>query len=200
MTMNMKRASVSEIAAQLAEDPKAGQEVEAEIRKSQLVTALTGFRLRKGISQKEIAERMPCDPSKVSKMESGNDGHLRWADVLDYVRSLGVTMSVCLEDSSLPATTRIKQHVFRIHDLLQELVEIARQLQGEGDIQEKIDHFYGEVLFNFLVRFGRGYQDLQSVIRIPAMEKPALPPAEVEVVEEGGGTEKAAERDLVDRR
>jgi transcriptional regulator with XRE-family HTH domain len=198
--MNTKRTSVSEVAARLADDPKAGQEVEAEIRKSQLVTALIGLRLRKGMSQKEVAERMGWDPSKVSRMESGGDGYLRWADVLNYVRALGVTMSVCMEDSSLPAATRIKQHVFRIRDLLQELVEIARQLQGEVDIQEKIDQFYGEVLFNFLVRFDRGYQDLQSVIQIPPMEKPALPAAEAKVVEEGDKAERGAEQELVGTR
>ena len=197
--MSKKIMSISEAAGRLAGDPETSKEVEEEVRNSRLVTALMALRTRKGMSQKQVADAMGCDPSKISKMESGNDLNLRWGDVLAYVRSLGINMSLCLDDSTLPAAVRIKQCVMQIHDLLQSLVEIAKQVKGEAAITDKIHQFYGEVLLNFLLRFDSGYQDLLSVIRISDSEKPSLPAERHEAV----GAERSSahtDRGLVEAR
>ena len=65
-----------------------------------------------------------------------------------------------VDDPNLPAAERIKHHVLATHALLEELQVLAQQM-GEGDaITEKIKKFYGDVLFNFAIRFADCYSKL----------------------------------------
>ena len=61
------------------------------------------------------------------------------------------------DDTELPAASRIKQCVFRIHDLMESLVDLAKEVDDDTDITDKIHQFYGEVLLNFLSRFEDSY-------------------------------------------
>lgn len=163
--MSKEFESVSEAAAHLAGDPDVKERVEREISRSQIVKILLNLRAHKGITQKEIAERMACDPSKISKLESGNDLNLKWGDIVRYLSALGAGVSVMIEDESLPAASRIKQHVFRIRDLLEELAELAKEVGDDTNITDKIHQFYGEVLMNFLARFRDSYEKLDTIVR-----------------------------------
>ena len=172
--MSKIHESVSDAAAFLADDPKVKAEVEHETVRSSLVTALLHMRVQKGYTQKQIAEAMHCDPSKISKMESGNDASLKWIDIAGYLSAVGVRMNILFEDSQLPAADRIKQHVFMIHDLLERLADLAKEVDDDTGITDKIHQFYGEVLFNFLARFGDSYAKLSSVLQIPEAEACAM--------------------------
>ena len=74
--MNTKYQSVSEAAAFLADASDVKDKVDLEIARSTLVTALIQMRLEKGLTQKDIADALHCDPSKISKLEAGFN-HLR---------------------------------------------------------------------------------------------------------------------------
>ena len=76
------------------------------------------------------------------------------------MRALGVNLSLLVDDPSLPAAERIKHHVLNAHALLEQLRVLAQQM-GEGEaITAKIKEFYGEVLFNFMLRFCSSYARL----------------------------------------
>ncbi len=152
--MNKRPESVAETAAYLADDEKIKEQVEQEIACSKMVTWLVQLRIQKKVTQKQIAEYIKCDPSKISKIEAGNDFQLKWMDIVGYLFALGVRPSILVEDTSLPAASRIKQHVFAIHTLLEELANLAEEVGDDTRIVDKIHQFYGEVLFNFLAKFG----------------------------------------------
>jgi transcriptional regulator with XRE-family HTH domain len=154
----------------LAEDDQVKRAVEQEIQRGALVTALVSLRIQKGKSQKQVAESMKCDPSKVSRLEGGDDDNLSWLDVVGYVNALGLEMNILLDDKSLPAAGRIKQSVFIIDAQLKKLTAIAKQAGDDKELVEKIHKFYAEVLFNFLKRFGSNYKELSSMIRISLPE------------------------------
>lgn len=105
------------------------------------------------MTQEQVAKAMNCDPSKISRMEAGNDAALRWADIVGYLQALNVTLSMVFDDPHLPASARIKQCVFKIHDDLEHLAALAKQVGGQDDIAKKIRQFYGDVLMNFLARY-----------------------------------------------
>ena len=134
--------------------------MDEEICCSQLVNTLLQLRIEKGISQKELAKRIGCDPSKISRIEAGKDLQLRMGDVMQYLSALNVKMNMVFEDTSLPVAEQIKQHVFLIHEKLEELVKLAKQVDGDKIIINKIHVFCSEVLFNFLSRFGDSYKKL----------------------------------------
>ena len=163
---DLRYTSVGDAAAALAGDEKVKQQVDEEIRCSQLVNNLLQLRIEKGISQKELAKRIGCDPSKISRMEAGNDLQLRMGDVMQYLSALNVKMNMVVEDTSLPVAEQIKQHVFLIHEKLEQLVKLAKQVDGDEVIINKIHVFCSEVLFNFLSRFGdKRFMENDSVIK-----------------------------------
>uniref|UniRef100_Q3AR54 Transcriptional regulator, XRE family n=1 Tax=Chlorobium chlorochromatii (strain CaD3) TaxID=340177 RepID=Q3AR54_CHLCH len=155
--------SVSDAAAFLADDNSIKEKVEQEIASSQLVNRLIQLRINKKVSQKELARQMGCDASKLSRMEAGTDQQLRMGDITDYLSALGVHVSLVFEDTTLPAAEQIKQHVFAIHEQLENLANIARQVDGDNEIIEKIHKFYGEVLLNFMLRFSDSHEKLCMV-------------------------------------
>jgi transcriptional regulator with XRE-family HTH domain len=174
--MNTKFSKTADAAAHLAGNPKIAESVDYEIRKNTLVTNLLSMRVEKNLTQEEVAKRMNCDPSKVSRMESGNDLQLRWVDIVMYVQAVNVQMGIIFDDESLPASTRIKQCVFQIDEDLKRLARMAQQFDGDDQTAEKINRFYREVLFNFLKRFTENKQRLNNFIKIPAKKRAPLEP------------------------
>jgi transcriptional regulator with XRE-family HTH domain len=165
--------SAADAAAALAGDESVREEVQKEVNRSQVVDTLQTLRLQKGVSQKRIAELMGCDASKVSRIEAGNDDALKLADVRDYVTALNIGVRLVFEDHDLPVADRIKRDVFSIHEKLEQLVEIAKQVDGDREIIDKINQFYGEVLFNFIKRFGESHSKLSTVTNLDNPKKTA---------------------------
>ncbi len=174
--MNTRFDNVADAAAQLAGDPKVAAEVQTEIKYNTVVGVLLGMRVAKGLTQEQVAKSMGCDPSKVSRLESGNDRQLKWMDIVEYAMALKVGMSITFEDSGLPAAERIKHCVFRIDEDLEKLASLAKELGREDHITKEINRFYKQVLFNFLLRFQKNSEKLRDVIRIPAQPQRACLP------------------------
>ncbi|ANT65119.1 MULTISPECIES: helix-turn-helix domain-containing protein [Prosthecochloris] len=156
--------SAAEVAAFCTGDEAFRQLVEKEVKQSRIAYNLLKLRLTKEVSQKALAERMGCDSSKISRMESGNDNNLKIGDIRDYLSALGVGMSMTFEDNELPAADRIKSYVYAIHDQLNKLAGLASEVDGDDEIIDKIKIFYGEVLFNFLARYTDSHKVLYTVI------------------------------------
>ena len=185
--MNATYKEVSQAAAFLADDPEVKERVENEILKNQLVSTMIRIRVDKGISQKVVADAMHCDPSKISKLEAGNDEHLKWIDVVGYLTALGVNFNISFEDKNMSAADKIKHHVFMIHDLLEQLADLAKEVGDDRDFTDKIKQFYGEVLFNFMMRFGDSCEKLGSVLQFPQeVPTPDLSPKKNREMEEVG--------------
>lgn len=92
MAKKQRFTSVGDAAAFLAEDDAVKSEVEEEVENSRIVNNLLQLRMSKGVTQRELAERMGCDPTKISRMEAGNDLQLKEEDVLQYLSALDVMM------------------------------------------------------------------------------------------------------------
>ena len=109
---------------------------------------------------------MGCDASTVSRIESSNDRHLKWTDIVGYASALNVQMSILFDQESLPAATRIKHAVFRIHADLEGLADLAKQVGGDDKISKKIHEFYGDVLLNFMIKFSDSAEQLPRPVKV----------------------------------
>ncbi len=159
----------------MAEDQTIQQDVERLEQRSRIVTALVQMRVAKGISQKDVALAMGCDPSKVSRIESGYDDGLTVRDIAKYLSALKATMHILMEDTDAPAAAKIKQHVFAIHRHLESLADLARSVDGDQSIVSKIHEFYGQVLLNFLMRFDDCYKKIRALVPITVGTPPGDP-------------------------
>ncbi|MFZ1730279.1 MAG: hypothetical protein WBQ23_07760, partial [Bacteroidota bacterium] len=96
-----------------------------------------------------------CSASAISKLESGTDAELRWSEIGNYSKAIGIQSALVLDDPSLPAASRIKNRVIEIGELLDEIVEIAHIMDDDPEIIESIHDFYKELSYNFYLRYER---------------------------------------------
>ncbi len=158
--MSDRLNSAADAAAFLTEDESVKQSVQREVRESQVIWMLSNLRMSQGLSQREVADRMGCHPSKISKLESASDRNISWADVVLYANAVKHKPVLLFEPFDAPAADMIKFHVFSIRDRLEELRKLAVKLGRNDEISEQIHQFYGEVLFNFLAKFFDSYEAL----------------------------------------
>jgi transcriptional regulator with XRE-family HTH domain len=164
--MSAINESVASAAVALTGDSAIVERMETCRKRTLLVSALTEMRLQAGLTQAQVAERMGCTASKVSKLEAACDADVRWGDIAAYSNAVDCSMSILFDEKELPAAARIKQHVFAIRDLLDSLADIAEHVNGDKEITGKIHQFYGEVLLNFALNFDGSYQKLVPYVKV----------------------------------
>lgn len=164
--MSPRVNNAAEAAAFLTGDPEAATAVKNELSRTTLIDTLVAIRVGKRMTQKELAHVLKWNPSKVCKMERTQDVQLHWGDVVAYAHALDISMSILFDSPSLPKAHRVKQHVFAIKDLLDDLVALAKETDEDDTIPGKIHLFFGEVLLNFLQRFSESYSRLPTKLKI----------------------------------
>jgi hypothetical protein len=85
----------------------------------------TVLRCANEVSQVELAERMKCAQSKVSKMESSVDADLNFGDIINYVRALKQAAHITFAPARRDGADRIRFHVACIKHELDRLVKMA---------------------------------------------------------------------------
>jgi transcriptional regulator with XRE-family HTH domain len=129
------------------------QDIDKHRRATSLVALLENERVRKKLTQKDIAERMGVSVSTVSRFEDTPDDDLNLGDMKAYMAALGMNMSMMICEEKVPSAARIKHCVFEIKRLLTKLTEYAKNSQGDQELCDAISKFQGEVLFNFLMKY-----------------------------------------------
>ena len=95
--------------AELADDPGAPERVEEQLRRTRIVRTLERERLRRNITQKDIAKSLGVSVSAVSRLEDMQDADIRLGDIVNYAGAIGLTVSLSMDDEKLPTTDRIKK-------------------------------------------------------------------------------------------
>ncbi|HEV3386319.1 MAG TPA: helix-turn-helix transcriptional regulator [Gemmata sp.] len=93
----------------LPDDPDFVKEFESRIIGRELVKALTIVRCKAGITQQQLAEKMGCGQSKLSKLESGFDADLRFGDVLAYLKAIGFSLKLTILPHVQPESSPVVQ-------------------------------------------------------------------------------------------
>ncbi|GEM_PF-710827 len=164
--MKTRFSTAAEAAAALAGKPAVARRVRKRVEAARIVTELLALRTERGMMQAEVAKRMGCGQAKISKLEAGTDAQLSVSELCAYLKALGISARLVIDNRHLPVAQRIKQHVFALHALLEELAKLAQQVSDDTEIVARIHTFYGEVLFNFVVRFGESYEKVRSLIAL----------------------------------
>ena len=121
-----------------ADDEQFAKEYQQYASERQLVNALTVLRGVKGVTQSELAERMKCGQSKVSKMESSADAELNMGDFLNYARSLGHTVRISLSPEQGNGADNIRFHIACLKRELDRLVKLAGKDHAIAEGVEKL--------------------------------------------------------------
>jgi transcriptional regulator with XRE-family HTH domain len=147
--MNPKKArtSISQMVRETSEDPTFKELFEDRLQSRRIIKDLMVQRAVHHLSQKEIAEKIGCTQSRISKLETISDADLRLGDLARYADALGLRVSIVLESKECTPVTRIKKFAFQIKHELDKLAAFAA---NDHLIAKGVSVFVGEAFFNLV--------------------------------------------------
>ena len=169
---------------------KFAQDFDEHSRRTQLSRTLFVWRTRKNLTQTEVAKRVGCKQAKISKLEHAEIQNMRMKDVLDYLRALGLSMSVQVHEQNFTATDAIKYHALEINRHLENLAAIAEDENENDESSGGIADFFVEYFQNSIHFFTQNLAKLPQPLRAlaaaglqsgePAVQVSAVPALEEE--------------------
>ena len=147
LELSSKRYSdVAEMMRDLGSTDREVKRVKAAVNQSRIATRLAKSRLRKGLTQKQLAEVLGVTQGTISKIESGNDADLTLKLLEDYCRVTEERMVLTI-GKQLTFVEGIKYHFFEIRRLFSELAKLAHNYD---ELEPHISSFFGDAFFNLL--------------------------------------------------
>jgi len=139
--------SVLEMVRDVSEDRAFAETLERRVAQRQIVKSLFALRSSKGLSQKDLAQKLGCTQSRISKLETGDDDDLRIGDLDRYLTALGLDVCLLVTPRHRMAIAMVKHHALAIKRLLDRLADLAR---GDNQIARGVAGFFGEAFFNLV--------------------------------------------------
>ena len=90
-----------------------GKQVTALANETGIVRQLVQLRVRAGLTQAELAERIGCTQSRVSKMESSPDSDLTLGNLCDYMKATESSINIVC-GKPVGNVEAVKMHAFSI--------------------------------------------------------------------------------------
>ena len=137
--------SVSELIKNLPGDESFKGLLEKEIQSKRLAKLLFYLRCKKNLSQKELAHKIGCTQSRISKIESSLNAELSVSDLEDYAKALDLRIELSFTHPTTRLVDRIKYYAFRIKECLEGLSSLS---ENDEMIEEGVKKFHKEVFFN----------------------------------------------------
>lgn len=174
MKKKSQHNSVSEMVRSVSENPTFADKFADRLERRQLVKLLAVLRARACLSQSELAEKLGCTQSKISKLESSDDADVGFGDLLAYTGAVEHEMRIFLVPKGQPIIDEVKMHAFVIKRLLNRLVELAG---NDRAIVAGVEKFLVEAAFNLGRFIG------SAAAKLPALAEASPSPLQVEAPE-----------------
>jgi transcriptional regulator with XRE-family HTH domain len=153
---NKQYDNVSDLIGDLIEDGALANQIRQEIGEQRLSTALFTMRTHQGMTQTDVAEKIGCSQSAVSKLEHATEDQITVGDLVRYSSALGLNLSIRFT-KNMTAVESVKHHFFQIKEHLDRLRDLAGD---DGDMKRGVDRFYNEFLANVLRLYQAGKSEL----------------------------------------
>jgi transcriptional regulator with XRE-family HTH domain len=154
----------------LAGDTAFADDVAKGVRQRGVIDYLMAQRVVANLSQKDVAQRMGCTQSRVSKLESGTDDDLRGADLEAYAAALGLDVAVVFAKKGMTIADRVKYHVIAVRRLLHHIADLSAD---DKVMANEANKFFVEVLYNAVRSVGDAARNLTSAQKSGLL--PAIP-------------------------
>ena len=114
--MGKRYTSVSEMVRQLSEDREFQDNLDRQISDKTLAKTMFAMRCSRGMTQSEMASKLHCTQSRVSKLENSGVDAIKVSDLIDYAQALGLKLSISFKQSvdKLPKENVQKGTVFEV--------------------------------------------------------------------------------------
>jgi len=113
---------------------------------TRIARALARLRVKHGLTQSEMGEKIGLSQSAVSKLEAGRDEELTLSDVRKYANALEERIGVSF-GKPMNAVEAIRSHAMGMRHYMLELTKIAAV---DAEMERHVQAFFGEAFFNIL--------------------------------------------------
>lgn len=144
--MKKKLNNIQELLKDMGVEESTQKDIAKESSRRSLSSLLFALRSSKGYTQKQVAEKVGCTQSKISKIESSYDDEVSVRDLLEYGNAIGFDLEIGFRSRSVKIIDLIHHHIFRLECYLKDLVSL-----GKGDVQ--IEEGVVDCLNNILCSF-----------------------------------------------
>ncbi len=145
--MTQAHASLVDAVRGISSSGSVARNLAENLESKALVHKLFGLRCSKGVTQTELAKRLECSQSRISKIENGEDDDIRLGDLRVYLTALGAELNITVFAKKPTAVEKIKHHVFAVKKSLDDLAALAN---GDQSLAKSIGGFFGECFFNMV--------------------------------------------------
>lgn len=121
------------------------EKVEHQVKGKMLSRYLYFLRCANNLTQEEMAKKLKCSQSRISKIETAFDKDLTMGDLLDYANVCNLDAEIGFRDKKVKKVDLIKYHAFRINEYLDELRELAKE---DDKLIDAVIDFHEEAEFN----------------------------------------------------
>ena len=143
-----KYTSVEAMVRATSDDPGFADDFERRSARRRLIRLLISLRGRMGLSQTDLAKRIGCTQSRVSKLEGSEDDEITFGDFRKYAAALGFSMQTSLMPKGVKTVDRVRFHALQIKNLVEKMAGLAEQ---DPAIAQGVSAFFGEAAFNLLL-------------------------------------------------
>ena len=156
-----KYNSVEAMVRDVLGDRNADRFAESE-KERVLAKNLSALRCMQNLSQTELAVRIGCSQSAISKIEHSKDDMISIGEMRMYAQSLELQVIISFEKKDECAVNKIKYHAGEIKRYLDILAHAAGK---DVKIFESVAKFFNEALLNVLSIFSESAKKLDSHAR-----------------------------------
>lgn len=150
--------------------PEEAANVRRRIAESQMTQTLVNARLRSGMTQKQVAEKLGWTQGRVSKLENGNDFSLSFREVHLYLRAVGANVPMILGRYKKPnAAEKIRESMSTLQSELNKLI----QIHDGNDCPE-----LSKKLRDFFIQTSQGLSEICVSIAMQNRDEKQTPPLE----------------------
>lgn len=167
-------SSVVDMIRSISTNKKRAEQTIRHIEERNVISFLIGQRVVDDLSQSEMAAKMGCTQSKISKLESGRDNDISLGDLNAYVQSLGFELMINLGKKDRTLVQQINAHTTAIRNQLTRLSESIRDTNASPD-KSAVD-----ALLSTAQRLTQG---VSEVIKALAACLPSVPKEERNVIQ-----------------
>ena len=155
--MGQSYKSVSEMIKQLSEGSGFATSAIKGFEKRQVAKLLFLLRCKSALSQKDMAEKLGCSQSRISKIENSNDENLSLKDLIDYARVLKLQLDIGFASPAVKIVDRVKHHAFKMRHYLDQLCDLVGD---DPEMEKAVRDFYGEAFVNVMKLIAESYGKL----------------------------------------
>ena len=139
--------SVADMMKDLSDGSPQAEQIQKDLKKSQISSILFVMRNKQNLTQGEMAAKLGWSQSKVSKMEHQEDSDYSVCDITDYCSALGYNLEIGFSLKTETWLDKVKRHYTQMHRYLNKISESA---QGDAAIQKGVNQVMIEASGNLL--------------------------------------------------